>query len=81
MDANKGYDFHNRHDYPSAAELATVLNENSIIPIFAVENNVREVYNQLSEVIRSAFVTTRTANSDDLLEIVESEYRVRKIFE
>ena len=76
LDSAGEYEYHDRHDYPSAAAIADVLNENRIIPIFAVENNVRGVYDQLREVIRSAFVTTRTANSDDLLDIVVDQYRV-----
>ena len=72
------YSYQSHHDFPSAAALAEALNQNSIIPIFAVDNNIRVVYDQLSEVIRSAFVTTRTANSTNLLQIVESEYIVRK---
>ena len=72
------YSYQNRHDFPSAAALAGALNDKSIVPIFAVENNVRGVYDQLSDVIRSAFVTTRTANSDNLLEVLRSEYIVRK---
>jgi hypothetical protein len=74
LDGNMEYSYQNRHDFPSAAALAGVLNEKSIVPIFAVENNVRGVYDQLSDVIRSAFVTTRTANSDNLLEVLRSEY-------
>ena len=77
LDAAGEYEYQDRHDYPSAAAIADVLNKNSIIPIFAVENNVREVYDQLRGVIRSAFVTTRTANSDNLLDIIVSQYMVR----
>ena len=76
LDSAGEYEYHDRHDYPSAAAIADVLNENRIIPIFAVENNVRGVYDQLREVIRSAFVTTRTANSANLLETVVSQYQV-----
>ena len=80
LDGNMEYSYQSRHDFPSASALAGLLNEKSIVPIFAVENNVREVYDQLSEVIRSAFVTTRTANSDNLLEVLRSEYIVRIFF-
>ena len=81
LDSNMEYDYQGRQDFPSAAALASLLNEKSIVPIFAVENNVRVVYDQLSEVIRSAFVTTRTPNSDNLLEVVRSQYIVSKNIE
>ena len=76
LDAAGEYEYHDRHDYPSAAAIAEVLNENRIIPIFAVDNTVRGVYDQLREVIRSAFVTTRTPNSINLLNTIVTQYRV-----
>ena len=60
-------------DYPSSTLIAELLNEQRIIPIFAVENKVREVYDQLSKIIRSAFVGEITSNSDNLLEPVHCE--------
>ena len=78
MDDSGEYDYGDRHDYPSSAYIAKVLNENSIIPIFAVENDVRNVYDQLRDEIRSAFVATRTARSEDLLDLVVSTYTVRQ---
>lgn len=80
LDSAGEYAYHNLHDYPSAAAIADVLNDNGIIPIFAVTNNVREVYDQLREVIRSASVTTRTANSENLLNTVVEQYQVRQHF-
>lgn len=81
LDSAGEYAYHNLHDYPSATAIANVLNNNGIIPIFAVTNNVRGVYDQLREVIRSASVTTRTANSGNLLKTVEEQYRVRYFYE
>ena len=80
LDSAGEYAYHNLHDYPSAAAIADVLNDNGIIPIFAVTNNIREVYDQLREVIRSASVTTRTDDSEDLLKTVVDQYQVRQHF-
>ena len=65
-------------DYPSSTLIAELLNEQRIIPIFAVEKKVREVYDQLSEIIRSAFVGEITSNLDILLELIRNQYTVRK---
>ena len=65
-------------DYPSSTLIAELLNKQRIIPIFTVEKKVREVYDQLSEIIRSAFVGEITSNLDILLELIRNQYTVRK---
>ena len=72
------YYYYYHKDYPSSTLIAELLNEQRIIPIFAVEKKVREVYDQLSEIIRSAFVGEITSNSDNLLELIRNQYTVRR---
>jgi hypothetical protein len=55
--------------------LAEILNEQQIIPIFAVEQSIRSVYDQLSEIIRSAFVGQLSENSINLLDLLSTQYR------
>ena len=57
--------------------IAEMLNDQRIIPIFAVAKSVKQVYDQLSEIIRSAFVGEISASSDNLLELIRNQYTVR----
>lgn len=70
------YEYGNETDYPSSYFLTEILNQNRIIPIFAVTNNVNEVYRQLAQIIRSAFVGEVTDESANLLSILRDQYRI-----
>lgn len=60
--------------------IAEMLNDQRIIPIFAVAKSVTEIYGQLSEIIRSAFVGEISANADNLLELIRNQYIVSYYF-
>ena len=64
------------HDYPSAATIAELLNERTMIPIFAVPSAVTSVYTGLVGTIRSAFVETLSSNPDSIIEAVVNQYLV-----
>lgn len=63
-------------DYPSSTFLADVLNEGRIIPIFGVAPSYISVYNQLSNIIRSAFVGELASDGDNILNLISTQYRV-----
>ena len=73
---SRQYNFDARQDYPSSAYIATILNERRIIPIFAVAVGVAPMYQNLVNIIRSAFIGTFTPGSEDLLALIESQYQV-----
>ena len=45
------YEGYGTYDYPSIGQIARALSENEIIPIFAVTNNVRNIYEVSCNVI------------------------------
>jgi hypothetical protein len=64
-------------DYPSVSHLSYKVRENAINIIFAVTEPHQEAYRVLTKNIDGAEVGHLTANSSNILELVEEQYRVR----
>jgi len=63
-------------DYPSVLHLNNKVQENAINIIFAVTQSQTEAYNVLKKVIEGSKVGLLTANSSNILELVEQLYKV-----
>ncbi|XP_029314649.1 LOW QUALITY PROTEIN: integrin beta-2-like [Cottoperca gobio] len=61
-------------DYPSVGQLAMQLEKNNIQPIFAVTENVANVFKQLSEMIPKSEVGVLTSDSKNVVELIKSAY-------
>ncbi|XP_068428566.1 integrin beta-2 [Clinocottus analis] len=61
-------------DYPSVGQLAMQLEKNNIQPIFAVTQNVKTVYKQLSKMIPKSEVGVLTSDSKNVVQLIESAY-------
>ncbi|XP_017276567.1 integrin beta-2 [Kryptolebias marmoratus] len=64
----------NEMDYPSVGQLAMQLEKNNIQPIFAVTNNVKTVYTELSKMIPKSEVGVLSENSDNVVGLIENAY-------
>jgi hypothetical protein len=66
-------------DYPSISHLKHRVRENAINILFAVTKPQQEAYSLLSKIIDGAKVGHLTANSSNILELVEEQYKVNLI--
>jgi protocadherin alpha len=66
-------------DYPSIFHLKQRVRENAINILFAVTEPQQEAYSLLSKNIDGAKVGHLTANSSNILELVEEQYKVNLI--
>ncbi|KAE8299798.1 Integrin beta-2 Cell surface adhesion glycoproteins [Larimichthys crocea] len=64
----------NEMDYPSVGQLAAQLEKNNIQPIFAVTQNVKTVFEQLSKMIPKSEVGVLTNNSDNVVGLIKNAY-------
>jgi protocadherin alpha len=64
-------------DYPSVSHLSHKVRDNAINVIFAVTDSQQEAYRLLAKNIEGAKVGLLTANSSNILELVEEQYKVR----
>nr|XP_057938901.1 integrin beta-2 [Doryrhamphus excisus] len=71
---NNLYTKSNQMDYPSVGQLAMQLEENNIQPIFAVTNDVKDMYKQLSKMIPKSEVGVLSHDSKNVVELIESAY-------
>ncbi|XP_037646180.1 integrin beta-2 [Sebastes umbrosus] len=61
-------------DYPSVGQLARQLKKNNIQPIFAVTENVKSVYKELSGMIPKSEVGVLSGDSKNVVELIERAY-------
>lgn len=61
-------------DYPSVGQLATQLEKNNIQPIFAVTENVKKVYTELSKMIPKSEVGVLSSDSKNVVQLIENAY-------
>ncbi|XP_040056861.2 integrin beta-2 [Gasterosteus aculeatus] len=61
-------------DYPSVGQLAVQLEKNNIQPIFAVTQNVEDVYKELSQMIPKSEVGVLSTDSKNVVKLIESAY-------
>jgi protocadherin alpha len=73
------YTYSALQDYPSVSHLNYKVIQNAINIIFAVTESQQEAYRVLTKTIEGAKVGHLTANSSNILELVEEQYRVRLI--
>lgn len=75
LDEAGEYTMSKNMDYPSLAEISRLLHSRKVNLIFAVTEDSRDEYVKISELLREkARVATLTANSSNILEIVEKAY-------
>ena len=64
------------YDYPTVAQIVTKLQENSVIPIFAVRKEQLARYNEATEqLFRGGTAQALEANSSNILDIIEESYK------
>ncbi|XP_076243950.1 integrin beta-nu [Calliopsis andreniformis] len=69
------YTLSKEYDYPSLAEIFKLLKENKVNIIFAVTEDRRSEYEQISELLEEkARVATLSKDSSNILEIIEKAY-------
>ncbi|CAF95982.1 unnamed protein product, partial [Tetraodon nigroviridis] len=61
-------------DYPSVGQLAVELEKNNIQTIFAVTENVNNVYKQLSAMIPKSEVGVLSADSNNVVDLIKTAY-------
>ncbi|KAK2839370.1 hypothetical protein Q5P01_013110 [Channa striata] len=61
-------------DYPSVGQLAVQLEKNNIQPIFAVTQNVVNVYKQLSKMIPKSEVGVLSSDSNNVVQLIADAY-------
>jgi hypothetical protein len=66
-------------DYPSIAHLKHRVGNSAIIILFAVTELQQEAYSLLAKNMDGAKVGRLTANSSNILELVEEQYKVNAI--
>ncbi|XP_061782237.1 integrin beta-2 isoform X2 [Nerophis lumbriciformis] len=71
---NNLYTKTNLMDYPSVGQLAMQLEENNILPIFAVTKDVENMYKQLSKMIPKSEVGVLSHDSNNVVQLIESAY-------
>ncbi|XP_038150075.1 integrin beta-2-like isoform X2 [Cyprinodon tularosa] len=65
----------NEMDYPSVGQLAIQLEKNNVQPIFAVTENVKDVYTKLSKIIPKSEVGVLSSDSKNVVQLIESAYK------
>ncbi|XP_014891238.1 integrin beta-2 [Poecilia latipinna] len=68
------YEKSNDMDYPSVGQLAMQLEKNNIQPIFAVTENVNNVYKELTKMIPKSVVGVLSSDSNNVVQLIESAY-------
>jgi protocadherin alpha len=68
-------------DYPSISHLKHRVRENAVNVLFAVTELQQKAYSLLAKNIDGAKVGHLTANSSNILELVEEQYKVNPISE
>lgn len=76
MDEDGMYTHSTLQDYPSVLQLNNKMRENAINIIFAVTEPQQEAYKILMKIIDGAKVGLLTADSSNILELVEELYKV-----
>ncbi|XP_063743515.1 integrin beta-2 isoform X2 [Eleginops maclovinus] len=71
---NSLYTNSNEMDYPSVGQLAMQLEKNNIQMIFAVTENVANVYKQLTKMIPKSEVGVLSSDSKNVVELIKSAY-------
>lgn len=71
---NNEYTKSDYFDYPTVSQLAETLSENNIQTIFAVTNDVKNLYLELSELIPKSAVGTLSANSSNVIQLIINAY-------
>ncbi|XP_041858022.1 integrin beta-2 isoform X2 [Melanotaenia boesemani] len=61
-------------DYPSVGQLAMQLEKNNIQPIFAVTENMKTVYEELSNMIPKSEVGVLSSDSSNVVELIRGAY-------
>lgn len=76
LDEDGMYTHSTLQDYPSVLQLNNKMRENAINIIFAVTEPQQEAYKILMKIIDGAKVGLLTADSSNILELVEEQYKV-----
>jgi len=76
LDDDGMYTHSSRQDYPSVLQLNNKVQENAINVIFAVTESQREAYSVLMNIIEGSKVGLLAADSSNVLELVEQQYKV-----
>lgn len=76
LDQDGMYTHSTLQDYPSVLHLNNKVQENAINIIFAVTQSQREAYSVLMKIIEGSKVGLLTADSSNILELVEQLYKV-----
>jgi hypothetical protein len=76
LDKDGIYTHSTLQDYPSVLQLNNKVRENAINIIFAVTEPQREAYSVLTKIIDGTKVGLLTADSSNVLELVEEQYKV-----
>ncbi|XP_015214761.1 integrin beta-2 [Lepisosteus oculatus] len=71
---NNRYTKSDELDYPSVGQLAQKLSENNIQPIFAVTDNVQNVYKDLSTMIPKSAVGVLSSDSSNIVSLIQGAY-------
>ncbi|CAK8692098.1 integrin beta-1-like [Clavelina lepadiformis] len=61
-------------DYPSVGQLKHVFNENKIQTIFAITQDVYDLYKNLPDVIENSFVDRLNSDSSNIVSVIETSY-------
>ncbi|PWA20561.1 hypothetical protein CCH79_00019967, partial [Gambusia affinis] len=69
------YEKSNEMDYPSVGQLAMQLEKNNIQPIFAVTENVKNVYMELTKMIPKSVVGVLSSDSNNVVQLIENAYK------
>ncbi|KAM4731952.1 integrin beta-2 isoform 1-T3 [Anableps anableps] len=64
----------NEMDYPSVGQLAMQLEKNNVQPIFAVTENVKNIYTELSKMIPKSEVGVLSSDSKNVVQLIENAY-------
>ncbi|XP_061647887.1 integrin beta-2 isoform X1 [Phyllopteryx taeniolatus] len=72
---NTLYTKSNEMDYPSVGQLAMQLEKKRIQPIFAVTEDVKNMYKQLSSMIPKSEVGVLSQDSNNVVQLIENAYK------
>jgi len=76
LDEDGMYTHSSLQDYPSVTQINNKVQENAITIIFAVTESQQEAYSVLKKIIEGSEVGSLTANSSNVLVLVEKLYAV-----
>ena len=66
-------------DYPSSSQLGKAFRDNSVIPIFAVTASQKELYDDLVDLLKGAFVGVIDGDLVNLQSVIQERYEVCKM--